>query len=250
MRRPTFPAVAILLLTVSVAQADAVSDAKKRLGDAQSELTKAKVGAVLAARKIQKQLETTPQWKQAAHAAAEASNRYDTLCRSVRQKLEQEPRYKSAVAEYDKRVSERDALRANPTQQAADDQPKSAGQKAPAADPIIQASIAVLNAQSAVRKLEQDALAADPKVSQAKAELDDANAKLADLKRDALAKVKDDPTFQQAQQRLQQASATYAQAAKDLDQAKKQQAAAEDQKLDRDLDAQRQQMFDRAGFRR
>jgi len=255
MRRNTLRAIPLFLLTLALMQAqafaaDPLKDAKKRLSDAQSELTKAKVGVSLAAKKIQQQLEATPEWKQAAIAANGANIRYEAAAKTARQKLEQEPRYKAAAAEYDKRVAERDALRANPPRQSADDLPKSAGQKDSAPDPIIQASVAVLNAQSALRKLQQDTLAADPKVVQAKADLDDANAMLADLKRSALEKVKDDPTFESARQRLQQASANYEQAAKDLNDARKQQAAAEDQKLDRDLDTQRQQMFDRAGFRR
>lgn len=253
-RHPAFMALGLLLVAYAFGAparaADPLHDAKKRLSDAQSELTKAKVGVSLAAKKIQKQIEATPEWKQAATAAAEATNRYEVTMRAARQKLAQQPAYKAAIAELDKRVAEREALRSSAVPASADDGAKDAKKSDQSPDPVVTAAVAALNAQSAVRKIEQQAYAADPQVTKARSDLDDANAKLADLKKLFLEKVKDDPAFQSAQQQFQQASANYAQAAKDLDQAKKQQAAAESQKLDSDLDTQRQQMPDRAGWRR
>lgn len=242
--------LAVYAFGASATAADPLHDAKKRLSDAQSELTKAKVGVSLAAKKIQKQIETTPEWKQAASAAMESTNRHEAAMRAARQRLARQPAYKAAIAELDKRVAEREALRANPIPASADDNAKSTKRSDQSPDPVVAAAVAVLNAQSAVRKLEQEAYADDPQVTKARSDLDDANAKLAELKKLFLEKVKDDPAFQSAQQQFQQASANYAQAAKDLDQAKKQQAAEESQKLDSDLNTQRQQMIDRSGWRR
>jgi predicted nucleic acid-binding Zn-ribbon protein len=253
-RHPVFIAFGVLLVAYAFAApvraADPLHDAKKRLSDAQSELTKAKVGVSLAAKKIQKQIEATPEWKQAATAAMEATNRNEVAMRVARQRLAQQPAYKAAIAELNNRVAEREALRASAVPASADDGAKGAKKSDQSPDPVVTAAVAVLNAQSAVRKIEQEAYAADPQITKARSDLDEANAKLAELKKVFLEKVKDDPAFQSAQQQFQQASANYAQAAKDLDQAKKQQAAAENQKLDSDLDTQRQQMLDRGGWRR
>jgi predicted nucleic acid-binding Zn-ribbon protein len=253
-RHPVLVGFGLLLAAFAFAApvraADPLHDAKKRLSDAQTELTKAKVGVSLAAKKIQKQIEATPEWKQAASAAMEATNRYEASMRVAREHLARQPAYKAAIAELDKRVTEREALRGSAVPASADDGAKGANKSDSSPDPVVTAAVAVLNAQSAVRKIEQEAYAADPQVTKARSDLDDANTKLAELKKVFLEKVKGDPAFQSAQQQFQQASANYAQAAKDLDQAKKQQAAAESQKLDSDLDTQRQQMLDRAGWRR
>ena len=230
--------------------ADALHDAKKRLSDAQSELTKAKVGVSLAAKKIEKQIEASPEWKQAANAAREASTRHEAAMKSARRRLAQQPGYKAAVAECAKRIAEREALRSNPAPASSDQPAKSTGQADQSPDPVVTAAVAVLNAEAVVRKMEHEAYTTDPTVSQAKSDLDDANAKLEELKKGFLEKAKDDPAFQSAKQQLQQASANYTQAANELAQAKKQQAATESQQLDSDLDTQRQQMRDRAGFHR
>lgn len=254
MPRPTVPLVGVLLLAYfcspSPCPADAIHDAKKRLSDAQSELTKAKVGVSLAAKKIEKQIESTPQWKEAAAAAREASARHEAAMKAARQRLARQPAYKAAVEECSKRMAEREALRSNPPPPPPDSPQKTANSSDPPPDPVMTSAIAVLNAQAVVRKMEHEAYTADPQVNKAKSDLDQANAKLEELKKSFLDKAKDDPAFQSARQQLQQANTNYAQAAQALDQAKKQQAAAESQQLDSDLNTQRQQMLDRSGFRR
>lgn len=213
----------------TVARADDLAGPKKQLAEAQSAVTKAKVAVTLAARKIQRQFEATAEWKKADAALKAAEARHAAAERVARAALQESPAFKQAVAERGKREAELNAL-------------KSAEERDEPA--IAAASIALLKAVETTSRLDHDALAADPKVAEAKTALDAATADLAALRKTEVQRVNDDPAFQAARDQLRQASAAYAQAAGDLARARQQQAAAEAQKDDADIDAKRHQLFD------
>jgi hypothetical protein len=215
----------------AVARADDLSAPKKRLAEAQSAVTKAKVAVTLAARKIQREFEATADWKKADAAAKEAQAHYAAAVRTARGALGESPAFKQALAERDRREAELNALKAAPER----DEPA-----------IAAASVALLNAVATTSRMEHDALAADPKVTEAKAAADAAAAPLADLRKAEVQRVENDPAFLAAREQLRQASTAFDQAAADLNRARQQQAAAQSQKDDADIEAKRHQMFDGA----
>ena len=79
--------------------ADPLHDAKKRVAEARSAVTKASVGMKLEQRKLVKQMESTPPWTKATAAAREAGAKYTAAANAVRKKLASQPQYKAAVAE-------------------------------------------------------------------------------------------------------------------------------------------------------
>ena len=219
----------------SARAADPLRDAKKRVAEARSAVTKASVGVRLEQRKLMKQTESNPEWTKAAAAAREAGAKYTAAANAVRKKLATQPNYKAAVVERSRRQAELKSLRA------VKDTPR---------EKLTTAAVAVLNADSAVSQLEHAALDADPNVTSAKAERDEANAKMAALRKEYFDRAKDDPAYQAAQQKLEQANAQYEQATKDLVAMKKQQEADEERKTGQDIEQARQQLQDNSGFRR
>lgn len=218
----------------STTRADDLAEPKKRVAEALRAVTKAKVAVTLAARKIQQEFEATAEWKKAAAASKEAEDRYAAAVRSARAGLAKNPAYKQAVEERSQREAELNALKTAEER----DEPA-----------IAAASVALLKAVEKASRLDHDALAADPKVGQAKAAVDSTAADLAELRKAEVQRVKDSPEFQAAHEQFQQASAAYDQAAGDLSQARKQQAAADSQNLDAEIDAKRRQMLDAAQHR-
>jgi len=230
---------ATLLLSVAWAgparAADPLHDARKRVAEARAAVTKASVGVKLEQRKLVKQMESTPEWTKAAAAAREAGAKYTAAANAVRKKLASQPQYKAAVTQRSRRQGELDALKA------AKDTPR---------EKLTTAAVALLNADSAVSQLEHAALEADPDVTSAKADRDEANAKLAALRKEFFDRAKDDPAYQAAQQKLDQANADYAEASKQLVAMKKQQEADEERRTSQDIETARQQLQDNSGFRR
>ena len=212
-----------------------VRDAKKRLTEAQAESHRAALALSRAAEKIKKQVEGTPEWKDAAAGAREAQSAYTAAAKTVRDALEKGPEFKAAVAERDKRRAERDALRG-------DDKAKP--------EERTQAAVAALNADSKVSRMEKDAVAADPAVVRAKQLMQLAQLKLLARRKEFEELAAKDETYQAAKQRLEAANTQVADAQKQLTQAKQEQAAAESKQLDQDLETKRQQLRDAAGFRR
>lgn len=215
----------------TVARADELTEPKKRVAEARSVVTKAKVAVTLAARKIQSEFEATAEWKKAQAASKEAQSRYAAAVGVARAVLGKDAAFKQAVEERRQREAELKSLKAAEER----DEPA-----------IASASAALLQAVATASRLDQHALAADPKVVEAKAAVDAAAAELAELRKAEVERVKGSPEFQAASEQLQQASVAYDQAAGDLNQARKQQAATESQNLDQDLDAKRRQMLDAA----
>jgi hypothetical protein len=150
--------------------------------------------------------------------------------RVARAALSASPAFKQAVAEREQREAALNALKGAEER----DEPA-----------IAKASVALLKAVETTSRLDHDALAADPKVVEAKAAADAAGAALAELRKAEVKRVSDDPAFAAARDQLRQASAAYDQAAGDLARARQQQAAAQSQKDDADIEAKRRQMFGR-----
>jgi hypothetical protein len=225
-------ALALVLLmscTCVIARADDLAAPKKRLAEARSSVTKAKVAVMLAARKIQQEYEATAEWKKAEAAAKDAQARHAAAERVARAALGETPAFKQAVVERGQREAELNALKSAPER----DEPA-----------IAAASVALLKAVEATSRLDHAALAADPKVIETKAAADAATAGLAELRKTEVRRVEDSPAFQAAREQFRQASAGYDQAATALAQARQQQAAAQSQKDDAEIEAKRHQMFD------
>lgn len=232
MSRENHVALAVIVLAFclsAAARADDLAAPRKRLSEAQSAVTKAKVAVRLAARKIEQQFEATAEWKKADAAAKAADDRYAAAVRAARAALGESPAFKQAVEERARREAELKTLKtaAEPDEQA-----------------IATASVALLNAVATTSRLEHEALAADPKVAEAKAAADAAAAPLAELRKAELQRVENDPAFLAARDQLHQAATACDQAAADLSRARQQQAAAQSQKDDADIEAKRHQMFD------
>lgn len=221
---------AMLLLSLcALARADDLAGPKQRVAETRSAVTKAKVAVTLAARKIQREFEATAEWKAADAALKEAAARHAAAVGVARAALAASPAYKQAVAEREQREAALNALK------------KAEERDEPA---IAAASVALLKAVETTSRLDHDALAADPKVVEAKTAADAAAATLAELRKAEIKRVSDDPAFAAARDQLRQASAAYDQAAGDLARARQQQAAAQSQKDDADIESKRHQMFD------
>jgi hypothetical protein len=214
----------------AVARADDLAGPKQRVAETRSAVTRAKVAVTLAARKIQRECEATAEWKAAEAAVKDAEARHAAAVRVARAALSASPAFKQAVAEREQREAALNALKGAEER----DEPA-----------IAKASVALLKAVETTSRLDHDALAADPKVVEAKAAADAAGAALAELRKAEVKRVSDDPAFAAARDQLRQASAAYDQAAGDLARARQQQAAAQSQKDDADIEAKRRQMFGR-----
>jgi len=225
-------ALALLLVTQSApalaaTDSPAVSQAKKRLSDAQSALTKAKVQMSRILNRAAQQLEATPEWKKAQAAVKEAQAKHATAIAKVRNDLRQQPAYKAAIAERIRCESARDALR---------DQPN-----APP-DQRAQAAVALLNATAQMSHLEKQALASDPQATKAADDLEAANAQLNELRKQLPEIAKKDPEFEPARQQLEQAAKQANDAAQQVASAKRQQDQDDEKHMNDEINTKREQM--------
>lgn len=243
MRRPYVAialaaAIALACLTPSLSQcamSDAVYQANKRVTEADSQLHKARLALSRSAARIRKQIEATPQYKAAEASSRAAQAQYAAAVKAVRQSLTSDASYKQAVQERNRCQAERDQLRANP------DAPP---------DQVTQAAVALLGAQAAVARIEQQAIAADPAVSKARDALDEANAGLAEIQGTFPKYAQSDADYQSARQQVQQAAVAVNDAQKQLAQAKQQQAQADRQKMEQDIQNGRNAIMNNSGWRK
>ena len=212
-----------------------VRQAQKQVTAAESDVHKAMIALRAEAKRILAELEATPEWKQAAAGAREAQGAYTAAVKQARSSIAADPQYKAALGARAARQAERDALRGDP---------KASPER------VTEAAVAVLNANAAVSRIEREAAAKDPAVVKANEAVEQANARLADLRNTLADRAAKDAAYQSAKQRLEQVALNVQQARKQLALAKQQHDEAERQQLDQDLDAQRQRMRDAAGFRR
>lgn len=228
----TYFALALLLLAqpspaLAATDSPAVSQAKKRLSDAQSALTKAKVQMSRILNRAAQQLEATPEWKKAQAAVKEAQAKHAAAIAKVRNDLHQQPAYKAAIAERIRCESARDALREQPNA---------------LPDQRAQAAVALLNATAEMNKLEKQALASDPQATKAADDLEAANAQLNELRKQLPEIAKKDPQFEPARQQLEQAAKQANDAAQQVASAKRQQDQDDEKHMNDEINSKRDEM--------
>jgi hypothetical protein len=224
-------AFALVLLCGVSARAgtsEAVYQAKKRVTEAENQLRQARAGLVIEAERLMKASEQTPQWQKAAGALKDAQGRHAQAVRAAKAALASNADYKAAIAERNKCVEKREALRHDPTA---------------TPEQRTDAAIGVLSASSAVSKLEQRALADDPAVAQAQSNVDQSQFVMDELRKAAALSASKDPAYQSAKQRVDAAAAQVNQANQQVAEAKKQQAITEEQNLDQEIENKRNQLF-------
>lgn len=167
-----------------------VKSADKEAATAKSEVVKASSAVNLAAVDLHRTFETSADYKAAADAKAKAQTDYETARAPVLEALKAKPEYLAAKGAKDRAEQERDALATSET--------ASIAQKS-------EAATIVMNTGTVVTRLEGDALAADPKVTDARNRLVDANNRLSQLEKDFEASLKNDPKWQAAKASLDQA---------------------------------------------
>lgn len=231
----SFIAGAAICSSVLAAPSEGVRQAQKRLGDAQTELTRATASFSSVVLKARKTLEATSEWKQAQADVHKAQADHTAAVNDVRTMLRKRPDYQAAVKQHSQAEMNRDALRERPgTPQ----------------EELAQASIEVLNASAVVIRLESDAMKSDLNVLKTKVALDEANAKLDALTKTLPDVAKKDPAYEPARQKLEQAAAHVKDASKQVAQAKQQQEEAEARQMDNDIQRSRDQLERITGFRR
>jgi hypothetical protein len=210
------------------ADSSAVYQAKKRVSEADAELRSARAALVMEANRLMKASEATPQWQKASAALKEAQDHHSQAVKAVHASLASNPDYKAAVAERTRCQQKREALRNDPTA---------------TPEQRTDAAIAVLTASSGVSKIEQRAVSDDPAVSQAQSAVDQAQFVMDELRKAAAVQASKDPAFIAAKQKVDSAAALVAQANQQVADAKKQQAAIDEQNLDREIENKKNQIF-------
>ncbi len=222
-------AVVLMTATALAADSDAVAQAKKRVSEADSQVRKAMAGAKIEADKIVKALEATPPYVQATNDLKAAQARYLKAAAKVKVSLASDPAYKNAVVERTRLQDEKERMRSDPS-----------------ATPEQRIKVAsdTLAAAGAVTKLEQQALEDDGETTKAKAAITQAQYTIDELKRGALAQAAKDPGLLAAKQKVDSAKVQLADAEKNLQDARKQQAAADAKRMDDEAQKAQNPIFD------
>lgn len=118
---------------------------------------------------LRQDFEKDPEWQEAQKAQEQAQAEHDAARQAALEKVYEMPEYKTAL---DKKFAAESALH-NLTASGSEVEPEQ----------LQAASNALMEATGAVRKLEDDALAADPAVAESKQKLADANAALNELRK-------------------------------------------------------------------
>jgi hypothetical protein len=184
----------------------ALDQAKKDAAAAKAEQQKAQAAVAQARAKLMKDYDTKPEVIEAKKKVETARAAYDAAASPVLKSLSTRSDYKAsqdALAKADDKVNTvRADAAATPEQRAA-------------------AAKDALDARNASTKVRNDALAADPKIAQAKTELDAATSELNKLKADFEQSISSDPDIATAQQALEDAKAKTKQADEAVATAKK-----------------------------
>jgi len=153
--------------------------------------------------KLRKTFEASPQWRQASADLKQAQTDYDVASKPVLEKLRADPKYRQATEQ--KTDAKRDVAEAHA------DVVQDRGGTTPATQPVtgevVEAANASLAAGQELSRLEQSALDADPKVTDAKNRRDVAAAKVRALEDGFEADLMNNTGFQQAKVNLEQAEA-------------------------------------------
>ncbi len=134
---------------------------------------------------IDQMYETSSAWLSAQAAIKQAQSDYDAACIPVIESLKIQPAYQAAVDAQTKAQADLTDMQAN-------------GSSAQVAD----AAQAAMQAKSAVKDLEQKAIATDPTAADAKSRLNAAYAALAELRQKEQEAVRSDPTWLAAKKQL------------------------------------------------
>ena len=218
--------VALLMLTGGTAaqgaeMSDAVYQAKKRVSDADSQVRKATAAFTIEANRFAKVVESTPEWKQATAQLKEAQAKLAKASSAVKASLASNEAYKKALAERTRRQEEKEALRADP--KATPEQ-------------RMDSAVATLKAAGDVTKMELAAMEDDVDVAKAKAAVNQAQYTLDELRRGAMAQAAKDPGVIAAREKVNAAKVQLADAEKSFQEAKKQQARADEQKMNQEIE--------------
>lgn len=168
---------------------NAETKARQDIAAATEELNKATVALNgMTAKYRHEKLEPTTPYKEAQAAVTKAQLAYDDAKHQVIEKLKKDPEYQKLVDERVKVQKEHDALTADSS---FEDRTRIAK--------------AMMSGSDAISKMEAGALASDQKTTQAKATLDGANAKLADVVAKFDATLKDIPEWATASKAVEDA---------------------------------------------
>jgi DNA repair exonuclease SbcCD ATPase subunit len=176
-----------------------VAAARKAFAEAQADLTQATAEYNAAKAKAAEGIQQTPQWKQLVDAQVKAQTQYAAATQPVLDKVHHDPLYLAAQANKQKADEKLAELRASATV---------------TGDQLTEATREQFASANAMKKFEDDALASDPAAKTAKANLDQANQALTDLKKQAEETTANDP-------QVQSAKAAVDEAQKKLDEANK-----------------------------
>lgn len=161
----------------------------QQLGAAEGEVQKAQKQLDDAKAKVKAKFETTPEFSQAADAAKKAQADYDAAKEPVLKAVHEKPEYQAAQDEVKKAEAQVNGLRD--------------GKASP--DVVTTAANAVVEKRKVATKMETDALEADPKVSDAKKQLEEAAAKLAELRKKEDLAMQTDPEYVAAKKQFDDA---------------------------------------------
>ncbi|MGE5608567.1 MAG: hypothetical protein ACM359_04895 [Bacillota bacterium] len=208
----TFVITAILCSSAALAQtADTpLKAARKRLTEAQTELKKAKAELDKAVGKLRAEFRKGDEWTKAQADQKQAQQELEACRKAVLENLKSKPEYQKAVAEKTKAEATRVQLRE---------------QEAPP-DKMVDALNNAMATAAAVTKLENDAIAADPKASDAKKRLAEATDTLDGLEKQFLESVKANPDLETARAAVKTAEEQVTQAQTSLKDTAKQEAAS------------------------
>ncbi|MFI5382267.1 MAG: hypothetical protein ACHRHE_23475 [Tepidisphaerales bacterium] len=192
---------------------------------AQQELTKATTDASKAqdtlngiVPKLRKEFEASASWQSAQADLKAAQAEYDAARAPVLDALRQTPAYAAARDAKDKAEADRNAVVNDP---------------ASTTEQRMAAATAVLNAGTAVTKMEAEALAANTKVTAAHEKLIAANNKVQSLEKEFDASIRSNSDWKAARKAVDDANAKLAAAKLALQQAQAKEAQAESQRQDR-----------------
>lgn len=181
-------AVVVLSLLPSLSRgaeerSSAASGARKQIADAQAELTKAQQALLAKKAELRAEAEKTDEWAAALEAQKKAKDELDAAGKPVIEALATKSDYQKLLAEKKAAEERKETLRL-----------ANAGP-----DKVFDATSKVVSVQLAIKKLEEEALAADPKVAEAKKKHTEATAAVTAIQRKFEESLKENADYKAAQ---------------------------------------------------
>jgi hypothetical protein len=182
-------------------QESPLATARRAVNEAATELSKANAAYNGAKAKAAQGIQQTPQWQQLIEAQKQAQSTFAAATQPVLEKVHADPRYQNALAAKQRADAKMAELRTSAT---------------PTADELTEAGREQATNSALMKKLEEDALAADPAALQAKTNVEATRQALADLKKQAEETTANDPDVQAAKQAVDEAEKKLEEARKTL----------------------------------